>query len=53
MANLTFVVDQVGRIPGLADRLATRLGAVPTYELHFRRDPGFWGAIEEYHGQGS
>jgi hypothetical protein len=49
LANLTFVVDQVGRVPGLVDRLEQRLRSVPTFDLHFRKTPDFWRAIEEFH----
>jgi hypothetical protein len=49
LANLTFVVDQVDRVPGLADRLQSRLLSFPTYDLHLRKEPGFWRAIEEFH----
>jgi hypothetical protein len=49
LANLTFVVDQVGHVPGLAERLQTRLLSFPTYDLHLRKQPGFWRAIEEFH----
>lgn len=48
-ANLTFVVDQVGRVPGLPGRLQERLLGVPTFDLHFRKEPEFWRAIEEFH----
>ena len=49
LANLTFVVDQVGRVPGLAEQLQSRLLSFPTYDLHLRKQPGFWRAIEEFH----
>lgn len=49
-ANLTFVVDQLSALPDLAGRLAPRLLAVPAFELHFRKAPGFWRAIETFHG---
>jgi hypothetical protein len=50
LANLTFVIDQIGRVPGLAERLEPRLRGIPTYELHFRRAPDFWRALEAFHG---
>jgi len=49
-ANLTFVVDLLGKVPGLVESLTPRLRRIPTYELHFRKQPGFWRAVERFHG---
>jgi hypothetical protein len=50
-ANLTFVVDLLGKAPGLAEAVTSRLRRIPTYELHFRKEPGFWKALERFHGE--
>jgi hypothetical protein len=49
-ANLTFVVDLIGKAPAVAEAVTSRLRRIPTYELHFRKEPGFWGALERFHG---
>jgi hypothetical protein len=46
LGNLPWVVDQLPRHPGFADRAHAAVAGVPFFYLHFEKDADFWPAID-------
>ena len=46
LGNLPWVVDQLPRHPGFADRVHAAVAGVPFFYLHFEKDADFWPAID-------
>jgi hypothetical protein len=46
MAHIPVITLDPGRGEGLLRRGAKFLETIPAYDLHFQRDPSFWGVVE-------
>jgi hypothetical protein len=50
VANSPVISGDFGLLPNLLTRWERILATVPAFELHFRKDPSFWEAIDAEFG---